>query len=211
MNRRHFLASLGAVAAGAVATAAGARSAHAKIACGARDGWGRRACRVGVASEVAHATASRVGPQQMSQWCWAACIEMVFAYHGFAVSQRRIVAETMGGIVDAPGSGWQILRNLNRAWVDDRGRRFRSSGDMASATPAAAARDLAADQPLIVGTMGHAMVLTALSYERDARGGGRVLEAVVRDPWPGSGRRTLSADEWYGVMFLARVRVSGAV
>jgi hypothetical protein len=59
-----------------------------------------------------------------------------------------------------------------------------------------AAQDLAADMPLIVGTMGHAMVLTALTYNRDGYGSGVVTGAIVRDPWPypglRDGRRVLS-------------------
>ncbi|MBV8190396.1 MAG: hypothetical protein JO339_24350, partial [Alphaproteobacteria bacterium] len=70
---------------------------------------------------------------------------------------------------------------------------------------AEAARELADDQPLIIGTGGHAMVLTALTYFRDVYGNGQPLSAVVRDPWPGRGRRELSRQEWYGTGFLAKV------
>ena len=50
------------------------------------------------------------------------------------------------------------------------------------------------------------MVLTAMSYVRYPNGAGEPKEAVVRDPWPGRGRRSLSAQEWYGTSFLARFR-----
>jgi hypothetical protein len=49
--------------------------------------------------------------------------------------------------------------------------------------------------------------LTALSYVVDPSGKGAVTQAIVRDPWPGQGRRTLFAQEWYGTSFLARIRV----
>jgi hypothetical protein len=76
-----------------------------------------------------------------------------------------------------------------------------------SANPITAAQDLAQDMPLIIGTMGHAMVLTALSYVLDRSGNGSVTAAIVRDPWPDRGRRVLSAQEWYRASFLARIRV----
>jgi hypothetical protein len=70
-----------------------------------------------------------------------------------------------------------------------------------------AAQDLAADMPLIIGTMGHAMVLSRLDYLVDQYGRGEVKWATVRDPWPGRGRRVLSPQEWYNISFAARIRV----
>lgn len=144
----------------------------------------------------------------MSQWCWAACIEMVFRYYGHPVDQADIVSQTWGGLVNNPGRPDQILANLNRPWRDQRGRVFRAYGDVFSANPQTAAADLAQDAPLIIGTLGHAMVLTGMSFLNDVRGGGSVQSAVVRDPWPGNGRRVLSAREWYSTNFLARIRVA---
>ena len=68
-----------------------------------------------------------------------------------------------------------------------------------------AARELADDNPLIVGATGHAMVLTAMTYARDVAGNGQPLSLTVRDPWPGRGRRQLSPQEWAGTSFLAKV------
>jgi hypothetical protein len=38
--------------------------------------------------------------QQQNEWCWAACISMVFAYYGHRVSQQRIVKEVWGRVVN---------------------------------------------------------------------------------------------------------------
>ena len=130
----------------------------------------------------------------------------MFAYYGFDVPQRRIVQETWGSIVNLPGQPHEILANLNRPWVDARGRRFRAFGDVLTANPITAAQDLSADMPLIIGTLGHAMVLTSLVYYRDVYSRGIVERAVVRDPWPGRGRRVLSGQEWISTTFLARIR-----
>ena len=181
-------------------------SARGRLRCGPFNFQGIQECEAGIDSSIARVT---VGSrrQYLSQWCWAACIEMVFRYYGFRVSQARIVQETWGSIVNLPGYPRQILRNLNRNWIDDRGREFGVIGDMYSANPITASQDLAQDMPLIIGTTGHAMVLTSLRYLRNQFGNGEVTAAVVRDPWPGRGRRILSPQEWYGTNFLARIRV----
>ncbi len=203
MTRRHLLFALSSMFSLAVPN-----SAYARRRCGRPSSQGIRTCEAGIDSYFAHITALRAGPQYQSQWCWAACISMVFRYYGFRVSQARIVKETWGGIVNLPGSPGQILANLNRPWIDDRGRRFRVAGDVYSANPATAAHDLAEDMPLIIGTQGHAMVLTSLTYLRNQWGAVDVKAAVVRDPWPGRGRRILAPQEWYGTSLLTRIRLN---
>ena len=201
MNRRGLLMSL---AAGLLAAPS---LACASLACDPFVPPGVRQCQAGIDSSMAHVAAAAVGGQHLSQWCWAACIEMVFRYYGLRVPQARIVQETWGGIADLPAYPGHILTNLNRLWIDLSGRRFRVSGDASSANPMTAAQDLAQDLPLIIGTLGHAMVLTALTYLVDRSGNGEVTAAIVRDPWPGRGRRVLSAQEWRQTSFLARIRV----
>ena len=181
---------------------------YAKAFCGPFVPPGIQQCEAGIDSSVAHITAAAVGGQHLSQWCWAACIEMVFSYYGHPVRQERIVNETWGAIVNLPGHPSQILANLNRAWTDEQGSYFSVTGDAYSANAITAAQDLAQDMPLIIGTMGHAMVLTSLVYVRDNFGRGEVTTAIVRDPWPGRGRRILTPQEWYSINFAARIRVS---
>jgi len=203
MNRRNF------IRAGALAglSLTFPRLASGRLRCGPFVPPGLQGCEAGIDSRIASVTAASVGGQHASEWCWAACIEMVFRYYGHRVPQERIVAETWGGIVNLPGQPGQILADLNRPWVDDRRRPFRVAGDVFTANQVTAAQDLAQDRPLIIGTMGHAMVLTALSYTRDGYGRGNVTAATVRDPWPGKGRRVLSAREWFSTNFLVRIRV----
>ena len=185
------------------------RSASARLRCSRYDPWGSQQCEAGIDSTLATVTVGAVPPQYLSQWCWAACIEMVFRYYGYRVDQTRIVRETFGSIVNFPGNAQQILANLNRPWTDRRGRRFGVTGDVFTAQPSTAAQDLADDMPLIIGTTGHAMVLTSLTYWRTRFGAGDVTDAIVRDPWPGRGRRSLSPEEWYRTNLLVRIRVFG--
>jgi len=200
MNRRGFLGAAAAVG----LVGALPETSEAALMCGPFVPPGVQQCDVGIASTVAEVSAPH---QYATEWCWAACIEAVFSYYGHRVPQARIVAETWGGIVNLPGQPQQILFDLNRPWVDQTGLPFGVVGDILSANAVTAAQDLAQDMPLIIGTMGHAMVLTRLEYIRDAFGRGQVQRAYVRDPWPGRGFRVLSPQEWLSTMFLARIRV----
>lgn len=206
MKRRDFIkVTSGFTAIGALGAS---NSVSALLNCSAFNLQGIQQCEAGIDSGLAHISAAATGNQYMDQWCWAACIEMVFRYHNFRVPQPEIVRQTWGSIVNFPAQPSQILSNLNRAWVDSQGRSFLVAGNTYSANQVTAAQDLSRNMPLIIGTMGHAMVLTSLVYVTDQYGNGDVLSAVVRDPWPGRGRRILNPQEWYSASFLARIRVS---
>ena len=150
--------------------------------------------------------------QQQNEWCWAACISMVFEYYHHAVDQQRIVKETWGTVADMPGMPRDILRDLNKKWTDDAGKVFECQGDVYSVNVNTAVQDLIDDHPLIIGAMGHATVLTAITSEVDtATSQYEIQEVIVRDPWPGSGgRRPLTQREWASINFAARIRVTDA-
>jgi hypothetical protein len=204
MDRRTVLAGIAA----GIALPSG--PATAALRCGPFDFRGVQLCEVGIDSRVRGVSAQ----QRNSQWCWAACISGIFAYHGCAVSQRRIVAQTYGHAVNLPAHGPQIAAATSQEWETDDGNWFSAECEVLwdthffVARPDAAieaARELADDNPLIVGATGHAMVLTAMTYARDVAGNGQPLSLTVRDPWPGRGRRQLSPQEWAGTSFLAKV------
>lgn len=198
MKRRHLLAAGGAL------LASGVSSAKAAMQC-AFVGPGVQRCEVGAPSFMFQPAAQQ---QYRSQWCWAASLAMLFAYYGRPVSQARIVAETWGQIVDLPGRPDQILADINRPWRDDRGRSFGVVGDVLSANVATAIDDLAQGNPLLIGALGHCMVLTAGAFLRDVYGATALQSLTVRDPWPLSPNlRLLTPQEFANVSFLARVRV----
>lgn len=143
--------------------------------------------------------------QHQSQWCWAASISMVFAHAGYDVDQRRIVNEAYGGIVNLPAQGWQLAQNLNRNWLDDEGNSFRStlsglydaSQGVVGLADSQIIDELSKGNPLVIGTGGHAMVLTEVGYYLNAFGGfDGYAYATVFDPWPGRGARYLSGAEF---------------
>jgi len=148
--------------------------------------------------------------QQQNEWCWAACISMVFEYYHHSVDQQRIVKETWGTVADMPGEPSDILRDLNKRWTDDAGHAFQCQGDVVSVNVNTAIQDLIDNHPLIIGAMGHAIVLTAVVSEVDtATSQYEIQQVIVRDPWPGSGgRRLLSPMEWASINFAARIRVT---
>lgn len=180
MNRRDFLkygASICVVSTFAIDALAG-------LNCGPIVPPGVQDCRVGIDSNIALKVA-RI--QQQNQWCWAACIEMIFAYNGFSMSQSEIVAATWGGVVNMPATDQQIMMDLNRPWRDRNGKTFMTSSSPVYA--ATAAQELANNMPLIICTTGHAMVLTALDFVTNVyTTAGEVKNAIVRDPWENNGR-----------------------
>lgn len=180
-----------------------AHAAQAQSACWADPRWGR-ICRADIPFR---AVQSAYRPQAASEWCWAACISMIFTYYGYPVSQPRIVREAYGSIANVPAaSGLMIARALDRTWISDTRRRFRSV--LGPVYDAAAGVDsinfpaivgaLAANHPLILGARGHAVVLSGVTYAATAAGP-RVLSGAVFDPWPGIGPRLMRRDEFVPV------------
>lgn len=160
--------------------------------------------------------------QDQSQWCWAACISMLFRYYKHPLSQDRIVEAVYGRKLNLPsGSGWNIASQLNRDWEDDNGKKFRSRLTAAYDYDARVMaidnswiiNQLNDDRPIIIGTAGHAVVGTAIEYYVTPNG--PYITAIgVFDPWPGRGARGLLPAEMVDIgrggslRFLATVQVS---
>ena len=206
LHRRQVLTSLGAAA-------ALAGLSRAELACEAYDAeW--QVCQAGLrfSPEV------RTAQQECEYWCWAACIEAIFALGCYSVSQAAIVERVYAEPVGAPAEGQTIASAASGSWRDARGRAFQAGtetlidaniGLWRPDAAAVAGAELTAGRPLIVGTVGHAVLLTAVNYAHDNRGNLQILEMVVRDPWPTSpNRRVLSQMETQQMYFLAAVRTA---
>jgi hypothetical protein len=178
---------------------------------------------VGCRSEVPFASFAQQAyqSQAMPQWCWAACISMLFSYYGHTVTQAQIVTEVYGGPVNMPaGAGIVIARQLNRGWVDGQGRPFRSHVTAAydydarlfNVDNAWLINELDRNRPVVLGTFTHAVVMTSMEYVHTPLGP-NVTGVGVFDPWPGRGLRRLSAAEMIpmhrqgGLRFAATIRV----
>lgn len=179
LNRRRYLKSVvGALGAGllpGVIAAAGN--------CGnPAPPFGARSCVAGIPQERFDTVFAF---QQQTEWCWAARIEMVFAYWDHRISRKEIVKQTEGVVANMPAQPIAIVRDLNRPWTDEDGNSFTVVGDVFSANGFTAIRDLASEVPLIIGSMGHAMVLTAVSFNQAMNVPRQLTGALGRDPWPG--------------------------
>lgn len=211
MLRRNFLCST-LLGAGALATA---RMLRAEAQCGpiymAYNAFGvpvrNQVCAAGISSIT-----FKSAYQKQSEWCWAACISMVFGYFDHPIDQQRIVKETWDTIRNMPAQPADIMRDLNRKWTDDRGNDFESQGDSFSVNMNSSISDLQDDKPLIIGALGHATVLTGITSIVNPDTTEFAIQSVtVRDPWPGNGgKRVLTPYEWGQINFAARIRVTDA-
>lgn len=161
-------------------------------------------------------------PQYQPEWCWAACISMIFSFYGHPVSQPRIVSEVYGLPVNMPAPyGGVIANQLNRTWTDDNGDRFRAhltgvydaDADIDTLQNPILIAELDDDHPVVIGAGGHAMVLTSMQYARTPYGP-NIVRCGVFDPWPGRGARGLTPPEMVPVerggalRFAATVRIT---
>ena len=104
----------------------------------------------------------------------------------------------------------QILQALNISWEDDNGDTFYPEGAQIM-TPnrnqntILASQILSQDTPIIIGSLGHATVLTAMAWAEDVYGSYIINSLTVRDPL--RGMRTYSPQEAGFAHFMAVVRV----
>jgi hypothetical protein len=175
-------------------------AASAKVECEAPDARGVQRCKAGL-DDAQIRQIQRT--QEKSQWCWAASIAMVFAHHGFTVTQEQVVRRQFADLADKGINGAAISQMLSRGWKDGAGRVFYTA--TAVADPYARrfeianqslVREMAEERPMIFGAEGHAMVLVQVEFERTgAEGAPRIVGGTVIDPAPGKGVRTLQRQE----------------
>ena len=127
-------------------------------------------------------------------WCWAACIEMVLRYHGMDVSQESMVQKIHGSLVDKAGQPMEILQALTGTGPNAQGGTSQVYAEGYTGLYQYFIQDLINGYPLIVGLnygteIGHAVVLTAVSFTADMYGQFFPMSVVVRDPWPGNQER----------------------
>jgi len=156
------------------------------------------------------------GRQRMTNWCWAASIQMILNFHGVKATQEEIVTRMFGSTIDKPADASVILSALSGWAVSANGKPVIISASPMIFKGSDIVADLAYHQPLVVGLttpngIGHACVLTAVSYSVDQYTNEPIFNSVViRDPWPGkNSRNEISWSEFKSrLMFIARVRVT---
>lgn len=187
--------------------------AQAEELCSAPDSYGVTVCSAGLPAERVQQLAV---VQEQPQWCWAASISMIFAYHGYTVRQEDIVKDGYGVVANLPAPSGQAMTNaLSRSWVDEHDRPFQGRAIASDAlsrqyqvSNQQVRAELVAGRPLLIGAMRHAVVLVGLKYERSAQGAVRIIGGTVIDPQPGRGIRPLLTGEMHPT-YVAAVQVRG--
>jgi hypothetical protein len=86
-----------------------------------------RQCTVGLELSVP------IAQQRCNSWCWAACIEAVFATNNLIVPQEAVVATLFGTDPDTNCQGadeQMIVAAISGTWTDARGQEFRASAEI---------------------------------------------------------------------------------
>lgn len=162
--------------------------------------------------------------QQASEWCWVAGISMIFAQGGYRVNQARIVKEAYGYIANVPsGTGERISKEIDRPWIDDDKKPFRSSivglwdssapngkGNVRTQLPDFTRLDITPEigngRPVLMGMRGHVVVIVGVDWYRD-RFGMHFNSFTIWDPWPGKGEYPISGAALNEVQYIAAVRL----
>lgn len=213
LTRRGFLSRVGLPATLCSANAAFPSNSYGDYQCTPPQYFnGALARRCSVGFHIIGITAQ----QTCDQWCWAACIESAFRLYGYKISQPDIVRKLYGGNTPCtPSIGPQIAAAVEGYWQDHAGKRFYATLDTRTDIQFGiydpfvlgnVSRYLANEIPVIVGALGHATLLTGITWIEDNLGHQRLVEIIVRDPWPGNpNRRRLSMAEFYGTTYVAAV------
>lgn len=203
---------------GLVATAAvGSSAARAEWSCLPPGYDGLQQCTAGV--PFPEMSFYSDGSQQERQnWCWAACISLVFRRYGRIVPQSAIVERVFGSEIDKPLAGHLIAKATASPWKDGFGNWFQPIVNVLidnnfnlknAGAGAIAINNMMASRPMIVGTLGHATVVTAIDFAVNFAGQHSITGVKVRDPWPyNPSPRYLSASEYYQTNFLMQVYLS---
>jgi len=158
---------------------------------------------VGISSDALDAIRQE---QVGSNWCWAACIQLVLRAHGFERSQSEIVQRTFGDTRDVGANLIDIKGNLEGWSLQRGGQPYVLNCEVTLGPPSLAhmVEQLKQARPLIVAYQhaagGHAVVITGVKYRKDASGVPTLTEIVVRDPGAAGsssrGRRIFGRDEY---------------
>ena len=163
---------------------------------------------IGIPSDLMTYCAAK---QEKQNWCWAACIQMVYSTQGIKVSQENIVKATLGVAVDVPGGLDQFMEAL-KGWKPSQSGRKSLEASIYPGSPQLSTLTLSLKNktPVILAIsypgqdVGHAVVITAVHLEASSAGK-ELTREIIRDPDPSlssqKGKRELSPDEFKNSMW----------
>lgn len=203
MDRRHFMLSLFAATTATTSVAQAASLYASRSTVGLAD------------HDILRVT------QKCENWCWAACGASIFATHGYKIDQESLVTKLYGAAdMCAIANGPEIRAAITGPWRDRRGQNFSAQADIVMDRDAGVthpdplaemAQELMAGRPMIVGTLGHAMVITAMTFSRGRDFRLQAHEIRVFDPWQtAEGIRPMTQDEQVNARYLSKVSLKRA-
>ena len=184
LSRRRFLAFL----LGSVSTISLTQRAYGYQLCG-YDNLPPYICDAAIKSQKFR----RVGAYQETMvWCWAAVLQMIFAWYGKQISQSHLVAQTYGAAIPTTIDPHKLLRATNGYYHDDHGDRFTVRSRIFSAdfgisqlTNCDIIESLRNERPLVICNQSHMMVLIGVTYDRRSDCElPNISAAWVADPYP---------------------------
>lgn len=116
-----------------------------------------------------------VSVQEMENWCWAACIQMILKYNGIEYDQTDIVDSVFDGSHDWTASGNEIEKALD-GWHEFTVKSFKTK------TPQSFIDEITAGNPLVIGYKGHAYLLTHIFYRKNSSGTLNPFKVIMIDP-----------------------------
>jgi hypothetical protein len=136
--------------------------------------------------------------QNNSQWCWAACIQILFKYYRMEVSQEEIVNRTMGKtdadlLPNIPGNIKNITENLNNWSFDKSGYLFRvqALSYIGAPKPSFLIKELSTKHPIMIGyktkkNSDHAVIIISAKCKKELFSN-NIESIMIYDPYPGMG------------------------
>lgn len=116
-----------------------------------------------------------VSQQEKSNWCWAACTQMVCKFYGENPSQADIVTFTFGSPVNQGG-------NINHMGLALANWNVGATGLSGKLTYTEIEGDINSGSPIIVGRNGHAEVIRGFYTDTS----NNKYNVYFIDPWDGS-------------------------
>lgn len=113
----------------------------------------------------------------MSNWCWAACTDMVLKYFGAFSSQSQIVVFTYGEVVNKSANVTQISAALANWNVNS----IPTASMLAFSTIISQIEN---NEPMISGRNGHAQLIRG--YYQDTSN--NIMDVYYIEPWDGTYR-----------------------
>lgn len=178
--------------------------ANRKTFCGMDKKRKANVCTVRLLGVVPFVKARSADPGQ----CWLACLQMASKFQGADIPAAALLKELYEGKL--PKTPWQDTGINGKQARDVKGKSMQFALEKLQVRAAEAAELLSENQPIIIGSLGHPVLLTSMTYTGDLLGGMTLVDATVLDPAPGKGTRVLSSPDWINVSFAARISVKKA-